>query len=191
MGGLVGRAFLLSVLALAAACAHPRGGQEAAEGDASSAKACAACHGPSLALERTRRSVHAAVRDDAACDRCHDPHTTPTTAPLTSPEPRLCNGCHGERPFMRPHASGRGDVACTRCHDAHASDEPALLRTPPGKLCGGRHADTMAQPARYPMGPSRCTACHEVHGGRAKLLPAKVHEVATDCGSCHAAATSP
>jgi predicted CXXCH cytochrome family protein len=185
----VGRAFLLAGLALAAACAHPRGDHEAAGGEASSAKACAACHGPSLALERTRRSVHAAVRDDAACDRCHDPHTTPTTAPLASPEPRLCNACHGERPFMRPHASGRGDVACTRCHAAHASDEPALLRAPTGKLCGGCHPRTMAQHGGYPV--ERCTECHEVHGGRAKLLPPKVHEVATDCGSCHAAATSP
>ncbi|HSM92572.1 MAG TPA: cytochrome c3 family protein [Anaeromyxobacteraceae bacterium] len=186
----MGRASRLAVLALAAACAHPPSAGREAAGEAT-ARTCVSCHGPTLAQERTRRAVHGAVLDDEGCGRCHEVHPAPAEAPpLVDPEPRLCNACHGERPFMRPHAGDR-EVLCTRCHAAHASDEPALLRAAPGKVCGECHSDLRPKHGGYPVERARCTGCHELHGGGGKLLPARVHEVASDCTNCHAPPASP
>jgi predicted CXXCH cytochrome family protein len=185
-------ALVLFAALFALSCAHRTGPEgSSAAGAARPAKGCADCHGATLATQRGLKSVHAVVRDEGSCARCHLPHDTERTAPLADAEPKLCNACHGDRAYMRPHGGAGGIAACTPCHAPHASAQPTLLRGAPATLCGSCHPDVAKAHSGYPVAASRCTGCHRMHGGGAKLQNPLVHEVASDCSNCHAAADAP
>jgi predicted CXXCH cytochrome family protein len=175
------------LLAAAAGCVHPGTPPEgpAAAPSAAKARGCVDCHGEAVAAQRKRSAVHAPLRDDAACEGCHKAHDGKGPAPLAVGEPKLCNGCHGKRAFMRTHGGTRGPSRCTGCHAPHASAEAGLLREPPSKLCSGCHPDVSKAHGGYPVAETRCTSCHQLHGGDPKLVSPILHAPYPECRKCH------
>ena len=138
---------------------------------------CGECHGD-IAGTIQRFTPHGAS-EAAACEICHNPHTSHETNLLKTSQKQLCLGCHDpgrgvKSPGENPHA----ERACTSCHAVHGNDEPFYLKKEPMKLCSGCHIDQ--HHVSHPMGDQTtdpltggivtCTSCHKLHGWQHEAL---------------------
>ncbi len=127
----------------------------------------------------------------------------PGRAAAAAPQPsaleqsinKRCIGCH-ER-ALRRFAQGRIHApvragACTSCHLDHGPENRLILLGAEDRICARCHAPadeamTRAHAGFAPAG-SRCSECHDPHGGE---LPGFVHPqrhapyAEGDCGACH------
>jgi predicted CXXCH cytochrome family protein len=86
---------------------------------------CAACH--TDFLKGSRLHGPAAV---GACQKCHEPHSSPNVKLLTRPKAEICGGCHTEQRIakgLHDNARDKG-IFCTECHDPHAANNNYLLK---------------------------------------------------------------
>lgn len=157
---------------------------------------CLGCHRTMRkATLLTPVSAHTAVTG-GRCGACHDPHFSSNGALLREPPGELCRTCHaavvrapGGEAWPQPHRPVE-EGKCRLCHKPHTSSNAALLKAPSPQGCRPCHvpffAETEASDNRSVHAPVRdgdCDACHQVHGGSARLLaPGSRREL---CAGCH------
>jgi predicted CXXCH cytochrome family protein len=108
---------------------------------------------------------------------------------------RRCVGCHEKdvRRFSqeRPHDPVRSG-ACSACHLDHGPENRLVLLGPEDRICARCHdlraAAAAAGHGGFALAGSRCTECHDPHGGDSPgfVYPRRHPPFAErDCGSCH------
>ena len=102
-------------------------------------------------------------------------------------------GCHVDPKYGFAHRTSAADRGrCTACHEPHAPGQKGTLKISEKEFCGKCHKKLPEAHAGYPIEEQRCSKCHASHAPNSKKrLGLVVHEVASDCSSCHLDAKGP
>ncbi len=181
------------------ACHNPHTSKFPKQLSANVSKLCLTCHAAIMPAKAS--STHKVVLE-GKCVQCHDPHGSDNKDNLRTAGNELCYGCHkekGEEVKKAKFKHAPVEKGCTGCHNPHASTKAAALLSDdvPG-LCKQCH-DTnkplfVKQHANYPVGNSKCTMCHSVHGSdHGGIIYNTAHKPfeSKQCGQCHESTTSP
>ena len=154
---------------------------------------CSGCH---KLLRGKEKSTHAPALA-GKCLACHTPHAGDQPHGLIKPQLELCGTCH--QPIIEAVKAAKvkhtplEKQGCSACHLPHvsAAGEHLLAKAVP-ELCLGCHkasAPTFVKKhVGYPVATSRCTDCHDPHGGKQQgMLYERVHSPVAKsmCGACH------
>ncbi len=166
-------------------------------------KLCIQCHGDKDA-STAKGAVHPpGVRD---CLKCHDPHESDNKNQLLKPiggstnKDNLCLDCHQTGTHVDAKGSRHGVLdGCDSCHVIHKTGAPTerefkdhLTKNSPA-LCVDCHdvkdADLQKAHQNQPFATADCLSCHDPHESKSpKLMQTFVHDVFSNCDTCHAAA---
>lgn len=156
-----------------------------------SSRRCLSCHEFGEEHANFLRSEH--LKNNVGCVDCHSAHHPKVErALLTTAQPMLCYGCHGEiRPqFSKPvhHRVNEGLLTCSNCHNPHGGFLTRQLRSTAAQdqICFSCHTDK-AGPFVFEHAPVKtegCISCHTPHGSsNPRLL--KRSQVNVLCLECH------
>lgn len=140
---------------------------------------CLTCHEK---LKKPAKHVHAPMK--MGCETCHkavegkNHPADKNSVVLSQKMPGLCHSCHKDPKFKSSHTS-----FCTNCHDAHQSNFSKLLKSGPTDVCYTCH-DQAVFTKKYvhsiiPVGG--CTACHNPHSNKKRLLDKDMTALCLDC----------
>ena len=120
---------------------------------------------------------------------CAAPHTTTKAAD----EGCTVSGCHVDPKYALSHRTTIAERGrCLVCHEPHAPGQKSALKITEKVFCAKCHKKLPEAHAGYPIEEQRCSRCHVSHAPNSrKRLGSAVHEVASDCSSCHLQANGP
>jgi DmsE family decaheme c-type cytochrome len=180
------------------ACHSPHTSNFPKQLSADVSKLCLTCHAG--IIPENARSTHK-VAVEGKCVLCHDPHASDNKYNLKTAGNELCYGCHKEKGEQIKSAKFKHapvEKGCISCHNPHASSSArTLLSDEVPALCKKCHDPKSAifikQHVNYPVGNSKCTMCHDVHGSdHGGMIYNVAHKpfASKQCNQCHESATS-
>ncbi len=152
-------------------------------------RACATCHGASLA--------HMEAPADGAERAAPDIVFSSSGPTAKHDQNAVCMDCHkgSNRIHWQGSAHETQDVACVDCHRSHIGDDPVLAKDTQADQCLTCHKEKRAEihrPSSHPIreGKVACSDCHNPHGSNGPKLLAKATLNET-CYDCHAEKRGP